>query len=276
MKITDVLRIASDRLTHVDEGSAIGRILLAHVLQKPQSYLFSHSNYTLSKVESATFEQLLSRAANHEPVAYLIGHKEFFGLDFVVTPEVLIPRAETEELVSKAVSFAQGCEIARQQDSNGAGKASSVQFQVTTRPLIVDVGTGSGCVAVSIAKRLPEAQVYAIDISAKALKVARTNARRHAVQNTTFALGCLLEPLQGLIEANSVDIIVANLPYISDSEYESLPLNVRDYEPALALKSGSDPDTLNRQLTEQAKNWLRPGGLLAYETTNGEIVDVRF
>jgi release factor glutamine methyltransferase len=254
MTISQALTQAATQLKHIEDGPLMARLLMAHVLRVPITYIFGFANSRLSDKEYATFEQLIVRAIKNEPLAYLVGHKEFYGLDFMVTPAVLIPRPETEQLVELALQKL---------------KARTLQGESLR---IVDVGTGSGCVAISIAKQLSESYVYAVDVSLEALEVAKTNADRRHCTNITFLHGSLLEPLQGLVGAKSVDLIVANLPYVSDSEFGQLPPNVRDFEPELALKSGAQADGLNLQLIEQANRWLRSGGLLAYETTNGKII----
>jgi release factor glutamine methyltransferase len=177
-------------------------------------------------------------------VAYLLGHKEFFGLEFQVNPHVLIPRPETELLVETAIEWS----IINNQLSIVNGKFT-----------IADVGTGSGCIAVALAKHLPKASLVAIDASPEALRLARLNAERHAVQ-ITFLSGDLLEPL-----AEPVDLMVSNPPYVSQAELAAAMPEVSVYEPRLALDGGEDGLDVVRRLLSQAKEKLKPGGALLVE-----------
>jgi release factor glutamine methyltransferase len=260
LTIREYLATATLQLSHLDEGTTIARALLAYVLRRDTSWLWAHPDELISAQERQTFQHLVHRAGQHEPLAYLTGCQFFYGQPFEVTPDTLIPRPESELLIEKAVTFA--ASIERLPD-----------FEQTLT--IADVGTGSGCLAITLARLIPEARVFAIDISPAALAVAQRNANRHNVQDRiVFLNGSLLSPLKHHLPQFSVDIMVANLPYISDSEYEVLPANVRNFEPALALRSGPVAGTLNEQLAKQSRQWLKPNSLLAYETTNGKVVVV--
>jgi len=195
-------------------------------------------------------EPLVTRREQREPIAYILGTREFWGLEFEVTPAVLIPRPETEFLVEEG--------LARLRPA-GDGPA----------PYLIDVGTGSGCVAIAIAYERPDARVTAIDISAEALTVARRNAQRHAV-HVTFALGDLLVGV-----TDHPDIIVANPPYVPRRARPALSREVGGHEPHVAL-FGSDEDGLGtiRALLSQAANLLRPGGWLLFEFGYGQAEDV--
>jgi len=191
--------------------------------------LLTHPEHTLALDQLSNYQSLISRRVSGYPLPYLTGRVEFYGLEFEVTPEVLIPRPETETLVDLA--------IARQPMS------------------IVDVGTGSGCIAVSLAVHLPEAVVYAIEISPAALAVARRNVERHGVaERVRLMAGDVLSPRPG-----PVDLIVSNPPYIPTGECGSLPASIRDYEPRLALNGGPDGLAVVQQLLMQAPAVLRPG-----------------
>ena len=193
----------------------------------------------------AHFETLVERRASREPVAFITGRREFWGLDFEVSPDVLIPRPETE-LIVEAV-----CDRRRRDD-------------VRT---IVDVGTGSGCLAVVLAREFPSATVVATDISDAALAVANRNARRHQVDDrVTFVRGDLLDAVQG-----PVDVIVSNPPYVS-SAVELSP-EIVNFEPPVALYSGLDGLTLVRRLIAEARSRLAPGGLFAVEFGLGQDDD---
>ncbi len=218
-------------------------VILAHVLGVDRVYLYRESDHKPSPAVCRQYRALLERRAAGEPVAYITGHKEFMGLDFIVGPPVLIPRPETELMVETALQEVSG---------------------LKNRPVIVDVGTGSGAVAVSLARLAPHCDVYATDISAGALALARENAARHGV-GVRFYRGDLLEPLRGVLERKPVRVITANLPYIPDGEMDNLPREVRDYEPREALAGGCDGLEHYRRLVSGAARFLAPEGLLLME-----------
>ena len=189
-----------------------------------------------------TLERLVQRRLLREPLAYLRGMKEFFGLEFKVGPEVLIPRPETEILVEQAITLIE--------DRFPQGNAH-----------IVDVGTGSGAVAVSLAVRLPRARLYATDISEAALATAQTNAGAHGVkERIAFLCGHLLDPLPG-----PVDMVVANLPYIKSGAVPSLEPEIGRFEPREALDGGPDGLDLGCRLLQQSPGHLRPEGTILLE-----------
>jgi release factor glutamine methyltransferase len=219
-------------------------VLLTHTLQQDRTWLFTHSNTTLSHTQIAAFKQQVARRNRREPVAYIVQQRAFFGLNFRVTPDVLIPRPETELLVETALEIAQG----RPPDA----------------PLsLADVGTGSGCIAVTLARQLPQARVWAGDISTAALAVARNNAETHGVADRiTFTAGDLLA---GLPE--SLDLIVSNPPYVEQADVTSpntMP-EVRLYEPHLALDGGPSGLEIIERLLAQAAQKLHPAGSLLVE-----------
>lgn len=219
-------------------------VLLRHVLKVDRIGLYTRPERLLSETELASYHNLLVRRAQGEPVAYLTGTREFMGLEFNVSSAVLIPRPETELLVEIVLN--------------------------TLRPLsgqacIVDVGTGSGAIAVSLAKYLPTAQIYALDISPAALAMAEQNAVQHGVaERVSFQQSNLLSALLTDI-AGQVDWIVANLPYIPSADIPQLQLEVVGHEPKLALDGGSDGLVLYRELIPQASQMLKPGGQLIME-----------
>ena len=200
--------------------------------------LWEHAQKT-----GADFEALVARREHREPVAYITGHREFYGLDFAVTPDALIPRPDTEVLVEHAIRLASAWSLAS---------------------LIADIGTGCGAIAVCLAKRLPAARIFATDISAAALAVARGNCERHRVTDRiTLLLGDLLEPLPG-----PVDIIAANLPYVRTAD---LPLvNTSGFEPRLALDGGADGLDQILRLCAEAPRYLNPHGALLLEIGLGQ------
>lgn len=224
-------------------------ILLAHVLGWPRTRLLAESHQQLDTERLAAFQQLVARRAAQEPVAYLVGHREFYGLDFLVDPRVLIPRPETEQLVERALAIA-ATWAAEQAEQRNAG---------STHPFtLVDVGTGSGAIAIALAVHLPAARVYAVDLSADALAVAAANAAQHSVaERVRFLHGDLLDPLP-----EPVDLIVSNPPYTVLAEIDA---GVRQYEPHLALDGGSGGLAVYARLLGQAARHVRRGGALLLE-----------
>lgn len=236
------LRVAIEQLI---EGSCQtprldAELLLAHVVGQERSWLHTHPEALLSRQEVTTFIDFIARRQQGEPVAYLTGHKEFYGLDFLVTPAVLIPRPETELIVELLLANDQAHRLP---------------------PHIADIGTGSGCLAITLAKHLPQAVISAVDISPFALAVARQNAERHAVTDRiTFWSGDLLAPLE-----QSFDIIVSNPPYVSESELAATAPEIRYHEPQTALLAGPDGLAVIRRLLPEAKIKLNTKGLLLVE-----------
>ena len=246
------LNSARERLQEAGSPSASldAQVILAHVLEVDRSWLFAHHEYTLSAEQANAFTDLIARRMAHEPVAYLIGRKEFYGLEFQVDHRVLIPRPETELLVDAVLGF--------------------VSEHAQGDCLVADVGTGSGAIALAVAANAPPVKVYAIDLSADALAVAASNvARLDERQQVQLLHGDLLTPLP-----TAVDIVVANLPYISSAVYPKLEADVRDYEPKLALEAGSEGLDAITQLLQQAPRYLRPQGAIFLEISydQGEAV----
>jgi release factor glutamine methyltransferase len=239
--IATILATATHCLAHAgcDTPRLDAELLLAHTLNKNRTWLYTHPETILAKKQLATFGALLQRREQREPVAYLTGHREFYGLDFWVTPDVLIPRPETELLVESAIRLA-------------AGTASLT---------IADIGTGSGCIAIALAKSIPAAKLLAVDVSAKALRVAQQNAQQNNVSaRILFLQSSLLTPL-----AQPVDMIVSNPPYVSKPQLDTLMPEIKYYEPALALDGGEDGLNIIEELLSQAREKLSPGGSLLVE-----------
>jgi release factor glutamine methyltransferase len=241
MTIMEAWRFGRSELAGSPTPDTDARLLLEHVLQTTYSILAAHGEQVLSLTEEATYRQLIARARDQEPIPYLTGKAHFYGLEFYVNSSVLIPRPETEVLVETAIRWA--------------------------RPLgavnIVDVGTGSGCIAITLAAHLLLAKIRAVDVSAEALAVARENATRHTPDRITFVQGDLLTPITSI--TSQIDLIVANLPYIADDEWKDVDDSVKWYEPRLALDGGPDGLALIRELLPQAAEKLRPGGVALLE-----------
>jgi len=234
--VGQLVQDASRRLHDVTDVPRLeAEALLSHVLSVPRTTLLAHPERVVVGSHLTRYEQLVRRRASGYPLPYLTGRAEFYGLEFEVTPEVLIPRPETEILVDLALA---------------------------RRPAtVIDVGTGSGCIAVALAVHLPQVTVTAIEISPAALAVAQQNAERHGViGRVRLLVGDLLIPRPG-----PVDLIVSNPPYIPTGDCASLPASVRNHEPRLALDGGLDGLSVIRRLLAQAPAVLRPGGALLVE-----------
>lgn len=224
-----------------DTASLDAQVILAYILGKDRGWLFAHHDQALTQVEAETYTDMVARRAAAEPVAYLVGHREFYGLELMVDKRVLIPRPETELLVDVVLDH--------------------VESRSDQSVRMVDVGTGSGAVAVAVAANCKSIQVYALDLSPAALEVARENVRRHDSRGqVTLLQGDLLAALP-----EPVDIIAANLPYITSDDYPNLMADVRDYEPRLALEAGPEGLDLIARLLEQAPGHLFPGGVIFLE-----------
>ncbi len=253
--VETALRAAITRFDQagLDSPTLTARALLAAALDKPREWLVAHNDHLLSPAQAEAFERLIARALAHEPLAYLLGRREFYGLDFVIDPRVLIPRPETEMLVERALERlpAAGQNRAPQPD------ASRVDVDVD----VIDVGTGSGAIAIAIARHASTARLAATDISAGALEVARLNAGRHGVADRiAFAQADLLENTP-----YRARVITANLPYVTTEEIEGLPPEIQAHEPRVALDGGRDGLTLVRRLLGQLSAHLLPGGAAFFE-----------
>jgi len=230
----------------VEEPRLSAELLLAKALCCKRIELYTRFEMVPPDAQRAAFRELVQAAARHEPIAYLVGVKEFYSLEFVVSPAVLIPRPETELLVERALSWC------------AAHPGERIE--------LLDVGTGSGCIAIAIARRVAALHVVASDISEAALAVAAENARRHGVQDRIRLVQADMLALPAeAIPPDGFDIIVSNPPYIAEPDADSLPDNVRRYEPAAALFAGSDGLSRIRAIARGAGRLLRPGGMMAIE-----------
>lgn len=244
MRVKEALERATQTLAaNYEEAPLEAEILMRHALGLDRAGLLVQLERELTAEEEAAFWSLHQRRLHGEPIPYITGHKEFFGLDFCVDRRVLIPRPETELLVEKALELVKG----------------------HPGPRIADVGTGSGAIAIALARNLPQARLYAIDISREALEVATLNCQRHGVSSQVQLLqGDLLEPLP-----EAVDVIVANLPYVGVAEFKMLDPQL-EKEPRLALAGGGDGLDMIRRLLAQAPGRLRGGGGLLVEIGLGQ------
>jgi release factor glutamine methyltransferase len=253
--------MAQLRAANVPSATLAAELLLMHTLGRDRAWLYAHPEHTLDAASAERYFSLVARRAAGAPTQHLTGRQEFWGLEFEVTPDVLIPRPETEHVVEVA--------LARLGPPGRSARAAGVADGEGLR--IADVGAGSGCIAVALAHQLPRARIVATDISAAALAVARRNAVRHGVADRiefreSNLLECFLD--SSLVTHRwslSFDLIVSNPPYIALSARETLPREVREHEPAVALFAGEIGAELYPPLIEQAARLLRAGGALVVE-----------
>jgi len=251
--------LAVDRLTAARVGSPRmnAELLLMFTLGCDRAYLFAHPERELTAEEQTRYQEALSQRARGIPAQYITGHQEFWGMDFIVSPAVLIPRPETEHIIETVLKLSQ--------EGNNGGRASAPGGQYQ----IVDVGTGSGCIALALAKELPQAVIHATDISPAALEIARANAARHQLENRIHFHQTDL--LQGL-DPGKFDFVVSNPPYVGESEEDQVQLEVRKFEPRNAVFAGPTGLEVIERLIPQARTVLKPGGWLVMEIS-GTIAD---
>jgi release factor glutamine methyltransferase len=243
-------------------------LLLMFTLICDRAHLYAHPERELSADEQARYDAALAERARGVPAQYITGHQEFWGMDLIVTPAVLIPRPETEHVIESVLELAR---VRRTIPSTSSGQT------LLASPLrIADVGTGSGCVALALAKELPQAEIHATDISAAALEVARTNAVRHQLESRIhFREADLLSGFEPGFEDNSFDFIVSNPPYVGESEEDQVQLEVRKFEPRNAVFAGPTGVEVIARLIPQAHAALRPGGWLVMEISGTIAEEVR-
>jgi release factor glutamine methyltransferase len=249
-RISPVVQQAARRLLSagIDTGFLDAEVLLCHVLGATREQIVLAASAPLSDSELRAYEALLSRRLAREPTAYITGMREFWSLDFHVAPDVLIPRPETELLVETALRLA-------------------LELGSNQLLRIVDVGTGSGAIAVALASELADAEIFAIDLSAAALAVAKGNAlRNHVAGKIKFVQGDLLAALQ---VNQQIDLIVSNPPYIRRADIDALEPEVRRWEPRSALDGGWDGLHYYRRIAPEAFHYLRPNGAVVVEIGAG-------
>ena len=252
------------RSARVPSHTLAAELLLLHVLGRDRTWIYAHPEEEISPADVRRFLELIARRSSGEPTQHLTGKQEFWGLEFEVTPDVLIPRPETEHVIEVALDRLAICEIraGRKQTFSGEGLE------------IADVGTGSGCIAVALAKELPGATIYATDISNAALAVARRNAARHSVSDRIHFLESNL-----LDEASDLslffDLIVSNPPYIGRCEAATLMREVRDHEPEVALYGGEAGYEVYADLIAQSAAHMKPGGILVLELGHNSLPAVQ-
>jgi release factor glutamine methyltransferase len=225
-------------------------VLLSHIMRKNRVWLITHGDDVLDDNNQREFDEAIRRRTKREPLQHLIGNQEFWGLEFKVTPDVLIPRPETEFIIEAALTCAQ--------DRNRQVR-------------IIDLCTGSGCIAVSLAKELSASRLIATDASRRALAVARENARDHGVADRIrFLEGDLFSPLEELDIRAGIDIIVSNPPYVKSGDLPTLQPEVRDYEPEMALIAGPGGTEIAATIIKIAPEYLKKNGALIMEMGLGQ------
>ncbi|HEV3206750.1 MAG TPA: peptide chain release factor N(5)-glutamine methyltransferase [Terriglobales bacterium] len=253
MTLHEALTAAISRLTgaHVPSPRMNAELLLMFTLECDRAYLHAHPERKLSADEQGRYDQALTERARGVPAQYITGHQEFWGMDFIVSPAVLIPRPETEHVIETVLKL----------------KAAGGGARPTRVLRIVDVGTGSGCIALALAKELPQAEIHATDISSAALELARANAARHQLEGRVLFHETDL--LSGF-DSNTFDFVISNPPYVGESE--EVQLGVRKFEPRQAVFAGPTGLEVISRLIPQARDALKPGGWLVMEIS-GTIAD---
>jgi release factor glutamine methyltransferase len=249
VQLKDALTAAIRHLTDSQVGSPRmnAEVLLMFTLDADRAFLYAHPERELSTAEQTRYEQVIAQRSGGVPSQYITGHQEFWGMDLIVTPAVLIPRPETEHVIETVLEI----------------RASDIGRQTSGSELrIVDVGTGSGCIALALAKEIPDAEIHATDISPDALEIAEANAARHQLEkriifhDTDLLLG---------LERQGFDLVVSNPPYVGESEEDQVQLEVRKFEPRNAVFAGPTGLEVIERLIPQARATLRPGGWLVME-----------
>lgn len=239
----------------IDSPRLSAELLLSHVLGLKRIELYTQYNQAIGKQELDKLRELVKRAGQNEPIAYLVDKTEFYSMELNVTPDCMIPSPETELLVQRAIEFLR--------TRNG------IQY-------VCDLCTGSGCIAVAIAKNFPNARILATDICDAALSVAATNVEKYQLQDKiTLLSGDLFDPIIPQLDVGKFDLIVCNPPYVSSGEYEKLDKNVKNYEPRLALFAGEDGMDIYRRIIEKVDSYLKPDAALILEIGYAQGPDVK-
>lgn len=252
-KGTDILKSANIEAPAVDAG-----VLLCHVIEKDRAYMYTHGEMLLEPAVEEEYMKMIGRRAQGQPVQYITGHQEFMGLEFRVNAYTLIPRADTETLVESVLKHAK--------------ELTHISDEIH----IMDIGTGSGCIAVSLAHYCPQCRVTAVDVSPGALAVAEENSKRLGTSGRMeFVRSNLFEELHNKPELiNRFDVIVSNPPYIRRGDIHELQIEVREYEPMGALDGGWDGLEFYRAIIAGSSAFLKKGGLLAFEVGYDQAADV--
>jgi release factor glutamine methyltransferase len=260
----DVLKSAIHRLTssQVPSPRLNAELLLMFALRCDRAYLYGHPERELTRDEESIYKNALTQRSKGIPAQYITGHQEFWGMDLIVSPAVLIPRPETEHVVEEVLARVSTGHVGRTFLSDQSRSDSSIQKRSAEDLRIVDVGTGSGSIALALAKELPQAEIHATEISPSALEIARANAARHQLEShIQFHETDLLEGF----EKNSFAFVVSNPPYVGDSEEDQVQMEVRKFEPRNAVFAGPTGLEVIARLVPQASDVLKPSGWLVME-----------
>ena len=259
--------MADLRAAEVSSHTLAAEVLLMHALGRDRAWMYSHHDEVLDPTTTQKYFQLIGRRAAGQPTQYLTGHQEFWGLDFEVTPAVLIPRPETEHVMEVALARLGERGLKIHMDTGLPRETLHV----------ADIGTGSGCLAVALAYELPHAEIIATDSSAAALEIARRNAARNQIADRIRFIEADLLALPGNERTPEpfFDLIVSNPPYIADSDEASLQREVRDHEPHAALFAGPTGTEIYERLVAEARNQLRDRGILVLELGYSSAEPVR-
>ena len=265
MQLRQALNAAVEQLAaaHVPSPRMNAELLIMFTLDCDRAYVYAHPERELTSDETRRYDEALARRATGVPAQYITGHQEFWGLDLIVSPAVLIPRPETEHVVEVVLEIvsAKPKQIQEQDQRPRAGAPAPHELSLPHGLRIADVGTGSGAIALALAKELPTAEIYATDISAEALEVARANAARLQLSSRIeFHQTDLLDGVPG-----EFDFVVSNPPYVGESEEESVQLEVRKFEPRKAVFAGPTGVEVIARLIPQAEAALKPEGWLIFE-----------
>jgi release factor glutamine methyltransferase len=252
VKIKNLLKASTEALSKegFENGYLETRILLEHVLKKPRTWLLTHFDEEISVESHLFFQEFLKRRLAHEPVSKILGHKEFWSLDFKVNEHTLDPRPDSECLIETVLA----CKPQR-----------------NTSLKILDIGTGSGCLIISLLKEYPHALGFGVDLSVEALKIASQNRLNHQLEDRLLLLN---SNLAGSFQGPTFDVIISNPPYIESSHIQDLDPEVRLYDPAGALDGGKDGLLFYRLILKQAKNLLNPYGILVLEHGMGQSLPI--
>lgn len=231
-------------------------LVLSHILKEDKVYIYTYGDKEVDKDQAQEFIKLMGKRAKGYPLSYLLGKKEFMGLDFYVEEGVLIPRPETEILIEYIIDKI---------NKEFMGKKIS----------ILDIGVGSGAIALSLGKNCPQAKIYGVDLHPKPIEVANINKERFGLDNVDFYQGDLFEPIEELEDGVKFDIIISNPPYIRSGDIEKLQKDVKDFEPRSALDGGEDGLDFYRRISKEARGYLKENGILVYEIGYDQGADVR-
>ena len=257
MKIKELVLRATDYLArhNIPSPRLDAEVLLSYLLKKERIFLYLNWDSILRKHTIDLFRKLVLKRSKHVPIAYLIGHKEFMSIDFEVNEKVLIPRPETETLIEATLK--------------------KMALQPNREWVAIDMGTGSGNIAVALARN-QNVRIYASDISEDALSISKKNAKKNKVEKSIrFLCGDLFKSFNGLNLAEDIDFVVSNPPYVSSSDFEKLPIDIKQYEPRIALDGGTDGIDFYPELVKGAEEFLKPHGFLIMEIGYGQVGEIK-